>query len=161
LKQAKERSNHYRKVLAQNRRARHDYEILDVFEAGIVLTGSEVKSLRQGHAQLRDSYARIQDHEVWVYKLVIPVYSHSGAFGSHVTDRPRKLLMHRDEIDRLAGRVEQARLTLVPLSLYLSKGLVKLELALAKGKTLYDKRHALAERDAQMEMKRLKARYRG
>ncbi len=148
------------RILGQNRRARHDYEIIETVEAGIALKGSEVKSLRLGHAQLRDAYARIEGGEAYLHKLVIPTYSHASIFGTHVTDRPRKLLLHRYEIDRLVGKLEQDRLTLIPLALYLSGGLVKVELAVAKGRTLYDKRHVLAERDAKMEIKRLRSTYR-
>lgn len=148
------------RVLAQNRRARHDYEVLETFEAGIVLVGSEVKAVREGHVQLRDAYARIRDGELFLFQAVISPYRHATGFGTHVTDRPRKLLLHRDEIDRLRGRLEQERLTLIPLSLYLRDGLVKVELALAKGRTLYDKRHVLATRDAQREVERLRSRYR-
>jgi SsrA-binding protein len=148
------------RVIAQHRRAHHDYEILETYEAGIVLTGSEVKALRDGHVQLRDAYARIRDGELYLLQAVIGQYRHASGFGTHVPDRPRKLLLHRDEIDRLRGRLEQERLTLVPLSLYFRDGLVKVELALARGRTLYDKRHAIAARDAKRELDRMRAQWR-
>ncbi len=148
------------RLIAQNRRARHDYDILDTYEAGIVLQGSEVKALREGHLQLRDAYARVRDGDLYLLQAVIGPYRHAAGFGAHAPDRPRKLLMHRDEIARLQGRLEQERLTLVPLSLYFRDGLVKVELALARGRTLYDKRHALAARDAAREIERLRSQYR-
>ena len=135
------------RTICENRKARHDYEVLETFEAGIALTGSEVKSLRLGRAQLRDSYARVQGGELFLYGAHIAPYQASSAFG-HDPDRPRKLLMHRREIDRLAGRVAEKGLTLVPLRLYFNdRGLVKVELALARGRKLYDRRQAKAEEE--------------
>ena len=145
------------RVVAVNRRARHDYEILETYEAGIALVGSEVKSLREGKAQLRDSYARVQDGEVWLYGVHIPPYAFASGFGATDPDRRRKLLLHRRQIDELARRTQQEHLTLVPLALYFKDGRAKVDLALAKGRHTYDKRHAIAARDADMEAKRASA----
>jgi SsrA-binding protein len=142
------------KTLASNRRARHEYAILDEVEAGIVLRGSEVKSLRLGLVQIADAYARVVNDEVWLDGLHIAPYSHAQGFGAHIPDRGRKLLLHRREIERLGDRVSREHLTLVPLSLYLKEGRVKVQLALAKGRTRSDKRQAIAERDSQMEIKK-------
>jgi SsrA-binding protein len=143
--------------VAQNRRARHDYEILDTFEAGIVLVGSEVKSLRGGKAQLRDSYARVQDGEVWMYGVHLPPYAFASGFGVTDPDRRRKLLLHRREIEELAKRTTQESLTLVPLSVYFKDGRAKVDLALARGRKRYDKRAAIATRDANREAERASA----
>ncbi len=145
------------RMVAQNRRARHDYDILDTYEAGLVLVGSEVKSLREGKAQLRDSYARVQDGEVWLYGVHVPPYVFATGFGAVDPDRRRKLLLHRRQIEELAKRTQQESLTLVPLSLYFKDGRAKVDLALAKGRRLYDKRHAIAARDADMEARRASA----
>ena len=142
-----------RKVVASNRRARHDYEILDTFEAGMVLRGSEVKSLRAGQVQLKDSYAEIKDGELWLQRLHIGPYSHA-AVDAHEPERRRKLLVHRREIDRLTGRINEQGLTLVPLQVYFTHGLAKVELALAKGRRRYDKRKKLAEKEHKREMER-------
>ena len=142
------------KVVATNRRARHDYDVLDTFEAGIALKGSEVKSLRDAKVQLKDSYARVQDGEVWLHGVHISPYAFAqGVFG-HDPDRPRKLLLHRREIDQLAGRTQQESLTLVPLAIYFKENKAKVELALARGRKRYDKRQAMAERDAGREAAR-------
>jgi SsrA-binding protein len=146
------RSNN--RQVASNRRARHDYDILDTYECGIVLRGSEVKSLRQGKAQLADAYARVDGGELWLYGLHIPPWEYSTGFGAHDPNRRRKLLLHRRQIDELMGRVQQQSLTLVPLSLYFRDGLAKVELALARGRRLYDKRQAIARRDADREAAR-------
>ena len=143
--------------VAQNRRARHDYDILDTYEAGIVLAGSEVKSLREGKAQLRDSYARVQDGEVWLYGVHVPPYAFASGFGATDPDRRRKLLLHRREIGELFKRTSQEALTLVPLSIYFKDGRAKVDLALARGRKSYDKRHAIAERDANREAERASA----
>jgi SsrA-binding protein len=142
------------RTVAQNRRARHDYDILDTYEAGLVLVGSEVKSLREGKAQLRDSYARVQDGEVWLYGVHVPPYVFANGFGTVDPDRRRKLLLHRRQIEEMTKRTQQDSLTLVPLSLYFKDGRAKVDLALAKGRRLYDKRHAIAARDADMEARR-------
>jgi SsrA-binding protein len=142
-----------RKVVASNRRARHDYTIEDVVEAGLVLTGTEVKSLRAGRASLADGYGLITGSEAWLHGVHIPEYS-MGTWTNHEPRRVRKLLLHRKEIDKLARSVAERGLTLVPLSLYFSDGKAKVEIALARGKRSYDKRHELAERDARREVER-------
>jgi SsrA-binding protein len=142
------------KVIASNRRARHDYTILDTLEAGVVLQGSEVKSLRAGHVQLADAYARFRDGEVWMEGVHIAPYQFAHGVGAHEPDRPRKLLLHQGEIDRLSARVDQERVALVPLSLYFKDGRAKVELGIAKGRTKGDKRQAIAERDSQREIDR-------
>jgi len=144
---------HGRKVVAQNRKARHDYHIEDTYEAGLVLTGTEVKSLRAGRASLSEAYGQITDGELWLHGLHIPEYA-QGTWTNHEPRRARKLLLHRKEIDRLASQVAERGLTIIPLSLYFSGGRVKVELALARGKRTYDKRHDLAQRDAAREVDR-------
>ena len=142
-----------RKFICQNRKARHDYHILDAIEAGIALTGTEVKSLRNGNAHLKDAYARIDNEEAFLFNLHISPYEEGGRF-NHEPTRARKLLLHKSEIRKLFGRVQLKGLTLVPLSLYFSKGRVKVELGIARGKKSFDKRDDLAERDAKREMER-------
>ena len=142
-----------RKVVATNRRARHNYDIVDVFEAGIVLRGSEVKSLRAGQVQLKDAYATIRNGELWLENAHIAPYSFASG-GGHDPERPRKLLLHRREIDRLIGKVNEQGLTLIPLQVYFTSGRAKIELALAKGRRTYDKRRKLAEREQKREMDR-------
>ncbi len=146
------------KVVATNRLARREFEIVDTVEAGLVLRGSEVKSLRNAKAQIAEAYGRIQDGEVWLHSLHIAPYDHaSGPFG-HDPDRAKKLLLHRSEIARLARQVDQKGLTLVPLSLYFKDGRAKVELALARRKRLVDKRQTIAQRDADREAQRDMAR---
>lgn len=147
-----------RKVVVSNRKARHDYEISDTFECGIALLGSEVKSLRTGQVQLKDAYGEVRDGELWLYNAHIAPYDFARG-GGHEPDRPRKLLMHRRQIDNLAGRVAQDGLTLVPLSIYFLHGLAKVELALAKGIRRFDKRQKLKEREQQREMERARRTY--
>jgi SsrA-binding protein len=142
-----------RKIIAQNKKARHDYSIEDVYEAGIVLTGTEVKSLRLGRASLVDGFATIDDGEIFLRNVHIPEYE-QGSWTNHEPRRTRKLLLHRAEILRLIGKTKETGLTLVPLSLYFSEGKVKVELALARGKRSYDKRQDLAKRDADREVRR-------
>ena len=142
-----------KKIIARNRRARYDYHIEDVFEAGLVLTGTEVKSLRAGRASLADGFGQISDSEVWLHGVHIPEYT-QGTWTNHEPRRIRKLLLHRKEIDRLASSTAERGLTLIPLSLYFKDGKVKVELALARGKRTYDKRHDLAEKDAAREVER-------
>ena len=142
-----------RKFIAQNRKARHDYAIEDVFEAGLVLTGTEVKSLRLGRASLVDGFATIDDGEMFLRNVHIPEYE-QGSWTNHEPRRVRKLLLHRAEIERLVGKTKESGLTLVPLSLYFSGGKAKVELALARGKRSYDKRQDLAKRDADREVAR-------
>jgi SsrA-binding protein len=140
-------------VVARNRRARHDYHIEDVVEAGLVLTGTEVKSLRAGRASLTDGFGQVTDGEAWLHGVHIPEYT-LGTWTNHEPRRTRKLLLHRKEIDRLANATRERGLTLVPLSLYFKDGRAKVEIALARGKRTYDKRHDLAERDAAREVDR-------
>jgi SsrA-binding protein len=147
---AREQGN---KIVARNRRARHDYHIDDVYEAGLVLTGTEVKSLRAGRASLSDGFAQVSDGEVWLHNVHIPQYT-QGTWTNHEPRRIRKLLMHRKEIERLSRETAERGLTLVPLSLYFKDGKAKVELALARGKRTYDKRHDLATRDAAREVDR-------
>ena len=142
-----------RKYIAQNRKARHDYAVLETFEAGIMLTGTEVKSLRLGRASLVDGFATIDDGEIYLRNVHIPEYE-QGSWTNHEPRRTRKLLLHRAEIERLIGKTRESGLTLVPLSLYFSAGKVKVELALARGKRSYDKRQDLARRDADREVSR-------
>jgi len=142
-----------RKVIARNRRARFDYRIEDTYEAGLVLTGTEVKSLRAGRASLTDGFAQISDGEVWLYNVHIPQYT-EGTWTNHEPRRTRKLLLHRKEIEKLSARTAEQGLTLVPLSLYFQDGKAKVELGLGRGKRTYDKRHDLASRDAAREMDR-------
>ena len=146
-----------RKLIAQNRKARHDYAIEDVYEAGLVLVGTEVKSLREGRASLVDSYGRVRDGEVWLEGMHIPEYT-QGTWTNHEPRRPRKLLLHRQEIAKLVGKTKESGLTLIPLSLYFKDGKAKVELALARGKRSYDKRQSLAARDAAREIERTSGR---
>ena len=141
------------KLIADNRRARHDYQLLDRHEAGIVLTGTEVKSLRAGRATLGQAYAEVRDGEAWLLGAEIAVYE-QGNRANHEPTRPRKLLMHRREIDRLYGQVREKGLTLVPTRLYFKDGRVKVELALARGKDVRDKRRTVADRDAKRQIER-------
>ena len=140
-----------RKVIASNRRARHNYAILDTYEAGVVLVGTEVKALREGKASLVDAYASIDDGEVWLRGLHIPEYG-SGSWTNHTPRRTRKLLLHRRQIDSLVGKLQDGNQTLVPLSMYFNDGRVKVELALAKGKQEHDKRQDIARRTAEREI---------
>jgi len=138
-------------MVAQNKKARHDYLIEDVFEAGLVLQGTEVKSLRQGRASLVDGFVDIDNGEAWLHGVHIPEYS-QGTWTNHSARRKRKLLLNRDEIDKIDRRVSEKGLTVVPLSIYFLNGRAKVEIALAKGKKSWDKRHALAERQANREV---------
>jgi SsrA-binding protein len=142
------------KTIASNRRARHDYSVLDTVEAGLVLSGSEVKALRHGLVQIADAFARYHDGEMWIEGMHISPYPFAQGFGAHDPNRRRKLLMHRDEINRLQSRIAQEKLALVPLSLYFKDGRAKVELALGKGRQKADKRQAIAERDSQLEVER-------
>jgi SsrA-binding protein len=142
-----------RKVVASNRKARHDYAILDTYEAGMALTGTEVKSLRAGRASLVDAFAQERSGELYLHGMHIPEYT-QGTWTNHEPRRTRKLLLKRLEIDRLIGKVRESGLTLVPLSVYFSDGWAKVEIGLAKGKRSYDKRQDLAKRDADREIMR-------
>ena len=138
----------------ENRRARHEYEIIEVFEAGIQLVGSEVKSIRDGKVQIADSYGRVIDGEVWLVGAHVAPYANATSWGAHDPDRHRKLLLHRKEIATLAEAVNEKRLTLVPLRLWFKDGKVKVDLAIARGKKTYDKRHSIAKRDAERDTER-------
>jgi SsrA-binding protein len=142
-----------RQVIARNRRARYDYRIEDTYEAGLVLTGTEVKSLRAGRASLADGFGQISDGEVWLHNVHIPEYT-QGTWTNHEPRRTRKLLLHRREIDKLSSATAEQGLTLVPLSLYFKDGKAKVELGLGRGKRTYDKRHDLASREAAREVDR-------
>jgi len=142
-----------KQIIASNRKARHNYSILDVYEAGVSLVGTEVKSLREGQASLVDAFATVDDGEVWLRNMHIPEYQH-GTWTNHDPRRTRKLLLHRRQIDMLIGKIRDGNLTLVPLSVYFTEGKVKVELALARGKQAHDKRQDLARRDAQREVTR-------
>ena len=142
-----------KKVIAQNRKGRHDYFVDETFECGIVLQGTEVKSLREGRASLTDGFAMILDGEVWLHGMHIPEYK-EGSWTNHSPRRDRKLLMHRGEINKLAGKLKQGGNTLVPLSIYFKDGKVKVELALAHGKKGHDKRQTLLEKQAERETQR-------
>jgi len=141
------------KTITLNRKAHHDYSVEESMEAGIVLSGTEIKSLRAGKVSLSQSFARPERGELWLLNAYIAPYEAGNRY-NHEPTRPRKLLLHRDEIDRLAGKATQKGFTLVPLRLYLKKGLAKLELGLARGKKLYDKRESIAQRQAKREIER-------
>ncbi|HVE74857.1 MAG TPA: SsrA-binding protein SmpB [Mycobacteriales bacterium] len=142
-----------RSLIAQNKKARHDYAIEDTYEAGIVLTGTEVKSLRQGRASIVDAYANVQDGEVWLIGAHIPEYT-EGTWTNHTPRRTRKLLMHKAEILRLVGKMKESGNALIPLQLYFSGGRAKVELGLGKGRKSYDKRQVLAQRESDREMRK-------
>ena len=140
------------KLVAQNKKARHDYTIIDTFEAGLVLTGTEVKSLRKGRASLVDGYADIRDGEAWLHGVHIPEYT-EGTWNNHAPRRVRKLLLHRREIEHLIGKTNESGVALVPLSLYFKEGRAKVEVAVARGRKSHDKRQVMAERDANKEIR--------
>ena len=142
------------KIIASNRRARRNYEVLESVEAGLVLRGSEVKSLRLGHVQMGDAFGRIEGSEIWLHSLHIAPYENSQAHSGHEPERRRKLLLHRDEIDRLRSKVDEQRLSLVPLSIYFKEGRAKVDRALARGRKTYDKRQVIAKRDADRDAAR-------
>jgi SsrA-binding protein len=139
-----------RRVVAENRKARHDYHVLDTWEVGVVLLGTEVKAIREGRVNLRDSYARVDNGEVWLLNVHISPYSHRG-YAQHAELRQRKLLLHRHEIRKLVGKTAEKGLTLVPLELYFNRGRVKVLLALAKGKQAHDKRETIRRREVERE----------
>jgi len=149
--------NERTKVIATNRKARHDYLIEDTIEAGLVLTGSEIKSIRAGQVNLRDGYATVRDGEIWLVNTHIAPYK-QASFQNHEPRRERKLLLHRREINRLTGKLQEKGLTLVPLQLYLKNGRAKVEMGLARGKKLYDKRQSLRERDDRRQIERAMGR---
>lgn len=146
-----------RKLIAQNKKARHDYHILDTYEAGLVLMGTEVKSLRQGRASLADGFVQLDGNEAWLHNVHVPEYS-QGTWTNHSARRKRKLLLHRAEIDKLESKSQETGHTIVPLALYFKDGKVKVEIALARGRKSYDKRQALAERQAGREISRVMGR---
>jgi SsrA-binding protein len=152
-KKVDEATRRNNQVVATNRKARHNYSILETFEAGVALMGTEVKALREGQASLADAFATLDDGEIWLRNLHIPEY-HAGSWTNHAPRRNRKLLLHRSEIDNLVGKIRDGNLTLVPLSLYFTDGKVKVELALARGKQTHDKRQDMARRDADREVTR-------
>jgi SsrA-binding protein len=152
-KKEAEQTRRNNQVVATNRKARHNYAILETFEAGVALMGTEVKSLRDGQASLADAFATVDDGEIWLRNLHIPEYHH-GSWTNHAPRRNRKLLMHRSQIDNLIGKIRDGNLTLVPLKLYFTGGKVKVELALARGKQTHDKRQDMARRDANREVTR-------
>jgi len=141
------------KTIARNKKARHEYSIEDTWEAGIVLTGTEVKSLREGRASLVDGFAQIRDGELWMYNVHIPEYN-QGTWNNHAPRRLRKLLLHKSEIQKLIGKTKESGLTLIPLELYFKDGKAKVELGLARGKREYDKRQTLLERTMKREAER-------
>lgn len=149
----KKKKNQDRSVLATNRRARHDYHILETYECGVVLVGTEIKSLREGKVSIADAFATVDDGEVWLRNLHIPEYS-MGSWTNHSPKRTRKLLLHRREIDSIMGKVRDGNRTLVPLQLYLKDGYVKLELGLAQGKQAHDKRQDIKRRTEEREITR-------
>ena len=140
-----------------NRRARFEYEKLESLEVGIALMGTEIKSIRNGNLSLNEAYARVRDHELWLVNFTIPPYKEASYF-NHEPNRPRKLLLHREQLDRLVGRASEKGLTLVPLRLYFKRGEVKLELGLMRGKKLWDKRKTIVEREAKRDLARVVAR---
>ncbi|RQW03682.1 MAG: SsrA-binding protein SmpB [Calditrichaeota bacterium] len=146
------------KIITSNKKAFHDYQILDKLEAGLVLTGSEVKALREGRCNLKDSYARIRDGEVWLIGMNISQYR-NATMGAHDPERQRKLLLHKDEIRKLHRQVMEKGVTLIPLKIYFRKGLAKVEIGVAAGKREYDKREAIAKREQERELKRLEKKY--
>ncbi|QEH33029.1 SsrA-binding protein [Aquisphaera giovannonii] len=141
------------KVVARNRKAKHEYDLLEKLEAGIVLTGTEVKSLRNGKANLEDAYAEVDREEVWLHGCDIPEYLQANRM-NHVPKRKRKLLLHRREIDKLGARTSEKGLTIIPLSIYFKKGMAKVELFIAKGRKTYDKREAIKKQDAKRDIDR-------
>ena len=148
------------KIIVNNRKARRDFEILNTYEAGLQLRGTEVKALRDGRANLKDSYARIEGNEAFLHKIHISEYAQGNQF-NHEPERKRKLLLHRYEIDRMRGQTEEKGLTLIPLKLYFKRGKAKVEIGIARGKKHFDKRRDIARRDAQREMEQtLKTRVR-
>jgi len=148
------------KVVARNRKASHDYHIEDRYEAGLVLQGTEIKSIREGRVNLRDGYVRPRDGELWLLDVHIGPYKPAGQYFGHDPKRPRKLLLHRYEIDRLIGAVERTGYTIIPLRMYLKDGLAKVEIALAKGKATHDKRRTIKDRDVKRDVERQMRKYR-
>ncbi len=142
------------KIVQKNRKARFDYEILDTVEAGLILKGTEVKSMRDGKASIAESYARFRGNEIFVINMDILAYSHAAVLSNHEPKRPRKLLLHKQEIDRLSGKMKERGLTLIPLSLYFKNGYAKLELGLARGRKKYDKRDVIKKREVDRDLRK-------
>jgi|ERR1041384_6812501 SsrA-binding protein len=142
------------KIIQRNKKAFFNYEIVEKMEAGIVLQGSEVKSIRDGKVTIHDAYARVKNEEVWVIGMDVALYPQAGPYNNHIPRQARKLLLHKREIRRLIGKTKEKGLTLVPLALYFKDGLAKLEIGLARGKKQYDKRHAIKEREAKRDLRR-------
>jgi len=147
-------SSNGEKTVTVNRKARHDYFIEEAFEAGLMLSGSEVKSLRAGKAQLKDSHARLVRSELWLHNAHISEYTPAAQFG-HEPTRPRKLLLHRRQIDRLAGQIKEQGIALIPLRIYFKNGIAKVEIGLARGKKQHDKRASIKERESRLELDRI------
>lgn len=146
------------RIVCQNKKAYHDYEIVETLEAGIMLLGTEVKSLRDGRANLKDSYAKVKKSEVYLVGLHISPYSHASPASNHDPERVRKLLLHRQEIKRLLGKTQERGFSLIPLKIYFKQGKVKVELALARGKKLYDKRESIKRKEETRELERIRKR---
>lgn len=146
------------RLICQNKKAYHDYEIMETFEAGMVLLGTEVKSLREGRANLKDSYAKVKKSEIYLHGFHISPYTHAS-YDNHEPERVRKLLLHRYEIKRLVGKTQERGFSLIPLKVYFKEGKAKVELALARGKKLYDKRESLKRKEEAREMERLRKRH--
>jgi SsrA-binding protein len=155
---AREASKKTNAPTVDNRRARHEFMVLESLEAGLALTGTEIKSIRAGGVSLNEAFARVRDGELWLVNMYIPPYKAGSAFSAHEPRRPRKLLVHKPQLQRLAQRSAEKGLTIVPLRLYFSRGRAKVEIGLAKGKKLYDKRKTIAEREMRRELARVEAR---
>jgi SsrA-binding protein len=153
VRQAEKAANKNTSPSIDNRRARHEYHILESLEAGIALTGTEIKSIRQGGVSLSEAYARLRDGEIWLLGMHVPPYK-EGSFSNVEPNRPRKLLLHKEQIERMGGKAAEKGLTLVPLRLYFTRGKAKIELGLAKGKKIWDKRESIAKRDVERELAR-------
>lgn len=154
----REKEKHTNTPAIDNRRARHEFLILESLEAGLALTGTEIKSIRAGGVSLNEAFARVRDGELWLVNMYIPPYKQGSAFSAHEPRRSRKLLVHKDQLERLASKSAEKGLTMVPLRMYFTRGMVKVEIGLAKGKKLYDKRKTIQERDVKREMARAETR---
>ncbi len=153
VRQAEKAANKTNAPSVDNRRARHEFHILESLEAGVQLTGTEIKSIRQGGVSLNEAYARVRDGEIWLLGMHVPPYK-QGSFSNVDPNRPRRLLLHKEQIERLGGRAAEKGLTIVPLRLYFTRGKVKIEVGLAKGKKIWDKRESIAKRDVERELAR-------
>lgn len=153
--EAREKAKQTNTPAIDNRRARHEFSILESLEAGLALTGTEIKSIRAGGVSLNEAFARVRDGELWLVNMYVPPYKAGNAFSAHDPRRARKLLVHKEQLARLASRSAEKGLTIVPLRLYFTRGKAKVEIGLAKGKKLYDKRRSIAEREAKRELERV------